>query len=53
MDAAIALHAGSGVVRRQRHVALAGGVRLGLGALALGSESWRLEVLLVIGALLA
>jgi uncharacterized membrane protein YedE/YeeE len=33
-------------------VAVAGGLLLGLGALALGSESWRLGALLVIGALL-
>lgn len=52
MDAAVTLHAGSGAVRRQRHVAVAGGLLLGLGALALGSESWRLGALLVIGALL-
>jgi hypothetical protein len=33
-------------------VAVAGGLLLGVGALALGSESWRLGALLVIGALL-
>jgi hypothetical protein len=53
MDAAVALHADPGAVRRQRHVAVAGGLLLGLGALARGSESWRLGVLLVMGALLA
>jgi uncharacterized protein len=52
MDAAVALHADLGAVRRQRRVAVAGGLLLGLGALALGSESWRLGALLVIGALL-
>jgi hypothetical protein len=53
MDAAVALHADPGAVRRQRHVAVAGGLRLGLGVLVLGSESWRLDVLLVMGVLLA
>jgi hypothetical protein len=52
MDAAVALHADSRAVRQQRHLAVAGGLLLGLGALALGSESWRLGALLVIGALL-
>jgi uncharacterized protein len=52
MDAAVALHPESRAFRQQPHVALAGGVLLGLGALALGSESWRLGALLVIGALL-
>lgn len=52
MDAAVALHPESGTVRRQRHVAVAGGLLLGLGALALSTESWRHGALLVIGALL-
>jgi uncharacterized protein len=52
VDAAVALHEESRAVRRQRQVAAAGGLLLGLGALALGSESWRLGALLVIGALL-
>jgi len=52
MDAAVALHPESRTVRRQRHVAVAGGLLLGIGALALGSESWRHGALLVIGALL-
>jgi uncharacterized membrane protein YedE/YeeE len=52
MDAAVARNRESRAVRRQPHVALAGGVLLGLGALALGTESWRHGALLVIGALL-
>ena len=52
MNAAVALHADSRAVRWQRHVAVAGSLLLGLGALALRSESWRLGTLLVIGALL-
>jgi len=52
VNAAVALHSESPAVRRQRHVAVAGGLLLGSGALALGSESWRLGTLLVIGALL-
>src|SRR5918999_1687829 len=52
VDAAVALHSESPAVRRQLHVAVAGGLLLGIGALALGSESWRLGTLLVIGALL-
>ena len=52
MDAAVALHPESGTVRRQRHVAVAGGLLLGLGALALSTESWRHGALLIIGALL-
>jgi hypothetical protein len=52
VNRAVALHSESSAVRRQRHVAVAGGLLLGSGALALGSESWRLGALLVIGALL-
>jgi uncharacterized membrane protein YedE/YeeE len=52
MEAAVALHPESRAGRWQRHVALVGGVLLGLCALALGSENWRHGALLVIGALL-
>jgi uncharacterized protein len=52
VDAVVALPTTYGAGRRQRHVALAGGLLLAVGALYLGSESWRLGALLVIGALL-
>ena len=51
MNAAVALESESRAARRQWHVAVAGGMLLGLGALALGTESWRRSALLLIRAL--